>query len=182
MATDTSKLELTGMNKFEAGAVGTNGAMGSTLTAYLVKDGTANLNLAEATVSTVKVYGSDADYAAFDIAATKDFTVEIMGLKLSMLPTFFGGTYTASIATVPDAWEPPVKTPNIVLSVKMSTVDAAGGVIALNFPKCKVTTSLTGALEANMSNGVKVKFTVLSPIDGSGAALPYMKITGVSAS
>ena len=49
MATDSYKFEMTGLTTFSLGAVGADGAMGTSLTPYLVKDATATFNIAEPT-------------------------------------------------------------------------------------------------------------------------------------
>ncbi len=96
MATDSYKFEMTGLSAFLIGAVGANGAMGSVLAPYLVKDATAAFNIAEPTQTDINIYQSDTAYAVLNGKQPKDFSLELYGLKYSDLPTFMGGSYVAS--------------------------------------------------------------------------------------
>lgn len=178
MATDTYKFEMTDLSSFAVGAVGAAGAAGTSLTAYLIKDGTANFNLAEPTQSEVYIYNSDTAYAVLNGKQPKDFTVEILGLKLSDLPTFMGGTFVASVTTTPDTWKAPVAIPVIEKTVKLISKDNAGKAISLVFPRCQLVASVSGALSKDTLLGLKVKVNVLTPIDGSGVALSAMHVEG----
>lgn len=181
MATDSYKFELTDLTAFGVGAVGVDGAMGATLIDYIIKDGTANFNLAEPTQTDIDIYNSDTAYAVLNGKQPKDFTVEILNLKLSQLPVFMGGVFTVSpLAGTPDRWDAPVGIPTILMSVKMTSKDSAGNAVSLVFPKCQLIASMTGALSKTDLLGLKVKVVVLAPIDGTGAVLSSMGVEGES--
>lgn len=133
MATDSYKFEMTGLSTFSIGAVGADGAMGASLTPYLVKDATATFNIAEPTQTDVNIYQSDTAYAVLNGKQPKDFSLELFGLKLSDLPTFMGGTYVASVGSVPDRWNAPTTIPVITKSVKLVSKDGTGNAIGLVF-------------------------------------------------
>jgi len=182
MATDSYKFEMTGLTTFSLGAVGADGAMGTSLTPYLVKDATATFNIAEPTQTDVNIYQSDTAYAVLNGKQPKDFSLELFGLKLSDLPTFLGGTYTASVTTTPDRWDAPTTIPVITKSVKLVSKDGEGNAIGLVFPKCQLVASVNGSLSKDDLLGLKLKVVVLAPVNGSGTVLSAWGIDGEAAS
>ena len=182
MATDTTLYEMTGLSTFEVGAVGANGAMGATLTKYIVKDGTAAFNIAEPTQTDINIYQSSTAYAVLNGKQPKDFSLELFGLKLSQLPTFMGGTYVASIGSVKDRWNAPTTIPVITQSVKLTSVDSNGATVGLVFPKCQLVASMNGTLSKDDLLGLKIKVVILAPVDNTGVVLSSWGIDGVSAS
>jgi hypothetical protein len=181
MPTDSYKFELTDLTAFSVGEVGAAGAMGASLTDYTIKDGTANFNLSEPTQNEINIYNSDTPYALLKGRAPKDFTVEVLNLKLSQLPTFLGGAFVASVTTTPDRWNAPVIAPTIIMSVKLTSKDGAGNAVSILFPRCQLFSSMSGALSKTDLLGLKVKVVVLTPINGSGVALSAMGIDGEKA-
>jgi len=182
MATDSFKFEMTGLTNFSIGAVGVDGAMGETLIPYLVKDTTATFNIAEPTQTDINIYQSDTAYAVLNGKQPKDFSLELFGLKLSDLPTFMGGTYVASVTTVPDRWNAPTTIPVITMSVQLQSEDGLGNTITLVFPKCQLVGSVNGSLSKDDLLGLKLKVVVLAPVNGSGTVLSSWGIDGESAS
>jgi len=182
MATDTYKFEMTGLTDFAVGAVGVDGAMGATLVSYLVKDGTAAFNIAEPTQTDINIYQSDTAYAVLNGKQPKDFSLELFGLKLSQLPTFMGGTYTASVGAVKDRWNAPTVIPVITQSVKLTSKDGTGKSISLVFPKCQLVASMNGTLSKDDLLGLKIKVVILAPVNSSGTVLSSWGIDGESAS
>jgi len=181
MATDSYKFEMTGLTTFSVGAVGADGAMGATLTDYLVKDATATFNIAEPTQTDINIYQSDTAYAVLNGKQPKDFSLELFGLKLSQLPTFMGGAFVASVTTTPDKWSAPTTIPVITMSVKLVSKDGDGNPISLIFPKCQLVASTNGSLSKDDLLGLKLKVVVLAPVDGSGNVLPSWSILGEAA-
>lgn len=178
MAADTFKFEMTGLDKFSVGAVGLNGLMGTTLVDYLVKDGTAAFNIAEPTQTDINIYQSDTAYAVLNGKQPKDFSLELFGLKLSQLPIFMGGTFTASVGAVKDRWNAPTTIPVITQSVKLTSKDSNGKAISLIFPKCQLVASMNGTLSKDDLLGLKIKVVILAPTDGAGAVLSSWGIDG----
>ena len=178
MAADAQLFEMTGLSTFSIGAVGVDGAMGSTLTPYLVKDGTATFNIAEPTQTEIDIYQSDTAYAILQGKQPKDFSLELFGLKLSDLPTFMGGAFVASATTTPDRWNSPTTIPTIIMSVKLQTTDTLGQTVGLVFPKCQLVASVNGSLSKTDLIGLKLKVVVLAPVDGTGAILSSWGVDG----
>ena len=178
MAADAQLFEMTGLSTFSIGAVGVDGAMGDTLTPYLVKDGTASFNIAEPTQTEIDIYQSDTAYAILQGKQPKDFSLELFGLKLSDLPTFMGGAFVASATTTPDRWNSPTTIPVIIMSVKLQTKDSLGQTVGLVFPKCQIIASVNGSLSKTDLIGLKLKVVVLAPIDGSGNILSSWGVDG----
>lgn len=181
MATDSYKFEMTGLDSFSIGDVGVDGAMGASLTPYLVKDTTATFNIAEPTQTDINIYQSDTAYAVLNGKQPKDFSLELFGLKLSDLPTFLGGSYVASVGAVPDRWNAPTTIPVVTKSVKLNSKDSLGNTVALLFPKCQLVGSITGSLSKDDLLGLKLKVVVLAPVDGAGNVLSSWGIDGESA-
>ena len=181
MATDSYKFEMTGLTSFLIGAVGVDGAMGSTLIPYIVKDATATFNIAEPTQTDINIYQSDTAYAVLNGKQPKDFSLELFGLKLSDLPTFMGGSYVASAGATPDRWDAPTTIPVITKSVKLQSKDSLGNVIGLVFPKCQLVASVNGSLSKDDLLGLKLKVVVLAPVNGSGDVLSSWGIDGEAA-
>jgi hypothetical protein len=182
MAADAYKFELTGLTKVSLGAVGTAGTMGATLVDYLVKDGTANITIAEPTSTDVFIYQSDDPYAVLKSNSPKEITMELLGLKLSQLPTFMGGTFTPSVTTVKDKWSAPVTIPDLFVSAKFVSEESGGNPVGLGFIRCQILSSMAGAISKTDLIGIKVKLKVLTPVDISGVALPSWFIEGSSVS
>jgi len=182
MATDTTLYEMTGLTSFEVGAVGADGAMGTTLTKYNIKDGTASFNIAEPTQTEIYIYQSDTAYAILNGKQPKDFSVELFGLKLSQLSTFMGGTYVPSVTTVKDKWNAPTNIPVITQSVRLTSKDSNGKAVGLVFPRCQLVASMNGSLSKDDLLGLKVKVVILAPVTTAGVVLSSWGIEGESAS
>lgn len=180
MASDAQKFEMTGLETFSVGAVGSNGEMGGTLTPYLVKDGTATFNIAEPTQTEIDIYQSDTAYAILQGKQPKDFTTELFDLKLSELPSFMGGDFTAGSAGTKDRWNAPVTIPTIIMSVKLETKDSLGQTVGLVFPKCQIIASVNGSLSKTDLIGLQIKVVVLTPVDGTGTILSSWGVDGAT--
>lgn len=178
MATDSYKFEMTGLSACSMGAVGVDGAMGAVLVPYLVRDGKATLNIAPPSQTDIDIYQTDTAYAILNGKQPKDFTVDLLDLKLSQLPTFMGGTYTASVLTVPDRWDAPTIIPTIILSVKLSSKDGAGNAVSLVFPRCQIVASTNGSLSKTDLIGLTVKVNILAPVQSDGTILSSWGIDG----
>lgn len=176
---DTHKVELGGVIKFEMGAVGASGTMGSSLTQYLgIKEGTFTFSIAAPTVNDINIEESDFPYTQQLSGSPKSFSFELFGLKLSDLPKFLGGTFTAGSGGTKDKWEAPVTIPEIVQSIAITSKDGEGNESIYNFVKCRISAEMTQTNTKTDLIGLNVTAAILQPDDGSGTLTTPWFISG----
>lgn len=185
---DTTNVEVFGMDTFKMGPVGAAGTMGETLTTYTgVKDGTMTFAMDKPTKSDVNIYESDSPYAVILSGTTRSISLEIMGLKLSQLPAFLGGTFTAGVAATTvapiepatnDTWTEPAILPVIIQSIFAGSKDKAGKPLGFNFLRCQVTGGQSFSPSKTDGFGVQLELQILTPFDTEGNALGAREIIG----
>jgi len=166
---DTFKFELTGVESFSMGDVGTGGTMGSTLTQYVgVKEGTMTFDIAAPAANDINIEESDFPYATLLSGSPKSFTFELLGLVLSDLESFLGGTFTAGSGGTKDMWEAPTTIPTWEQSVEIVSKDSLGNSTVYNFVRCRINASLSQTVTKTDMIGLQVTCLILQPLDGSG--------------
>lgn len=166
---DTFKFELSGVISFKMGDVGAAGTMGTSLTQYLgVKEGTMTFDIAAPTSNDINIEESDFPYATQLSGSAKSFTFELLGLKLSQLPEFLGGTFTAGTGGTKDKWEAPTAIPNILQSVEIISKDSLGNSTTYSYVQCRVSGFLSQTNTKTDLVGLQVTFNITQPVDGSG--------------
>lgn len=172
---DTFKFELSGVVSFKMGDPGAAGVMGTSLVQYTgVKEGTMTFDLAAPTSNDINIEESDIAYATKLSGSPKSFTFELLGLNLSKVPKFLGGTFTAGSGGTKDKWEAPTAIAEIFQSVEIISKDVDGNSVVYNFVKCKVSGFLSQTNTKTDLIGLQVTFTILQPVNGSGTpTTPY---------
>lgn len=178
---DAQLFELGKISSLRIGAVGADGAM-ATLTASDdfndVLEGTINLAINPATESFIMVETSDEPIASQKKGSVKSFTLELMGLKLSQLPLFIGGTFTPGVGGTRDTYEFPTDEVDINLAVEFNTQDRNAGAGTYQFTKCAVLGSNTGTFTKDALRGLELKFTVLQPYTDAGVKTTARRFLG----
>ena len=180
---DTHKFELGGVDKFEMGDVGAGGTMGGTLTTYRgIKEGTFTFSLAAPTTNDINIEESDFPYTQQVSGSPQSFTFELFGLKLSEVPAFKGGTFTAGSGGTKDKWEAPTGIPDIIHSIAITSKDGEGNESVYSYVKCKIFAEQTQTNTKTDLIGLMVTATILQPDDGAGnLTTPYFVEGGVIA-
>jgi len=165
---DTFKFELSGVVSFKMGDVGAAGTMGSSLTQYTgVKEGTMTFDIAAPTSNDINIEETDFPYATQLSGAAKSFTIELLGLKLSDLEDFLGGTFTAGSSSK-DKWEAPSAIPNILQSVEIVSDDGLGNATTYSYVQCRVSGFQSQTNTKTDLVGLQLTFNITQPVDGSG--------------
>lgn len=176
---DTTKFELTGVESFKMGDCGAAGAMGGSLTQYVgIKEGTMTFDFAPPTISEIFIEESDTAYTTNTTGSAKSFTFELLGLKLSQVPKFLGGTFTAGSGGTKDKYAYPAAAADILQSVQFTSKDSEGHTAIYSFPKCRVSGAMSGTNTKTDTIGLNVTISILQPIDGSGVLLAPMTVEG----
>ena len=171
---DTFKFELSGIVTFKMGDVGAAGTMGTVLTEYTgVKEGTMTFDIAAPTVNDINIEETDFPYATQLSGAAKSFTFELLGLTLSVVPDFLGGTFTPGSGSK-DEWAAPSAIPSIIQSVEIVSKDSNGNATTYNYVKCRVSGFQSQTNTKTDLIGLQLTFSILQPVDGSGVpTTPY---------
>lgn len=171
---DTFKFELTGVVSFKMGDVGAAGTMGASLTQYTgVKEATMVFDMAPPTTTDVNIEEVEFPYNQAQAGTPQSFTFELLGLKLSELVNFRGGTFTAGSGSK-DKWEKDPAIANILQSIEIVSKDGDDNEMTYNFVKCRITTGQSQTNTKSDTIGLQVTASILQPIDGSGdPTVPY---------
>jgi len=172
---DNFKFELSGIVSFMMDDVGAEGTMGTMATQYTgIKGGTMTFDIAAPTSTDVNIYESDFPYATILSGSAKSFSFELFGLKLSQLPKFLGGTFTAGAVGTKDKWEAPSVIPNILQSVQIISKDSIGNAVAYSYVQCKVSGHQSQSVSKTDLIGLQLTFSITQPMDASGdPTTPY---------
>lgn len=172
---DTFKFELSGVVSFKMGDVGAAGTMGTSLTPYTgVKEGTMTFDIAAPTTNDINIEETDFPYATQLSGGAKSFTFELLGLKLSDLVAFLGGTFTAGTGGSKDKWEAPSAIPSILQSVEIVSKDSLGNATTYSYVQCRVSGFQSQTNTKTDLIGLQLTFNITQPVDGSGSpTTPY---------
>ena len=166
---DTFKFELSGVVSFKMGDVGAGGTMGTVLTQYTgVKEGTMTFDIAAPTSNDINIEEADTPYATQLSGAAKSFTFELLNLKLSELPKFLGGTFTAGVGGTKDKWEAPAAIPSILQSVEIISKDSLGNATTYSYVQCRVSGFQSQTNTKTDLVGLQVTMNITQPVDGTG--------------
>ncbi len=173
---DTFKFELSGVVSFKMGDVGAAGIPGTSLTQYTgVKEGTMTFDIAAPTTNDINIEETDFPYATQLSGAAKSFTFELLGLKLSDLDKFIGGTFTAGVGGTKDKWEAPSAIPNILQTVEVISKDSLGNATTYTYTQCRVSGFQSQTNTKTDLIGLQLTFNITQPVDGSGdPTVPYL--------
>ena len=172
---DTFKFELSGIVSFKMDDVGPAGTMGTMATQYTgIKDGTMTFDIAAPTSNDINIEESDFPYATLLSGSAKSFSFELLGLKLSELPAFLGGNFTAGTGGERDKWAAPSTIPNILQSVQIVSKDSLGNAATYSYVQCRVSGHQSQTNAKTDLIGLQLTFSITQPLDGEGEpTTPY---------
>jgi hypothetical protein len=155
-----------GIATIKFGAKGALDVMGTTLAALgKSAEGTVGLVIPEQTATSFRSEEDEAPpYQVKDNEAPMVFTVKIMDADSAAFLTLFGGTVTGS---APAVWEPALSSPQVELSVEVTTKNGT----IIKIPRGSISPSVDSKLTRKDFLGVDVKVTALKP--KSALVAPY---------
>lgn len=162
-----------GIAKIEIGAIGTDGAMGTTLKTlgYTTED-SVKFTFDDPEKKEYPVEEIDTPFFTSVKAGKKGFSFEVANPDIDTLVEVFGGTKTG---TGPAAtWSAPAVAPVIERSVKITPKIGFG----MDFPRVLITAKLSDSMGRNFLLGITVTGDVLAP---TKTTEPAMKIFNVPA-
>ncbi len=177
MATTFNSVDIT---KFEMGAVGAAGTMGTSLTQYnSIKEGTMVLGFEEPTTTNINIEESNVAFYIAPGEQVKEFRMTLLGLAMSDLVTFLGGTYTAGVGGTKDTYDFPTSPATIIQSVKLTSANSDGDPMVRLLSKVQIFASESQTLTKTDAIGLDIRGSVLIPVNGSGVPQIPVSYEGV---
>ncbi len=147
-----------GLSKIEVGDIGTDGAMGTTLSTlgYTYQD---TCKMTQDDPETTEHYAEEADDPIVSISrgGKTNFAFSIMDADLTVLKTLLGGTTTGTGAT--EKWEAPDKLPVIEKSVRITPEQG----LKFEIPRMKLVSKINAEFSKKGIMLIEVTGTVLQP-------------------
>lgn len=176
MATPFNSVNIT---KFEMGAEGADGAMGTSLTQYnAMKEGTVVLGFEAPTTTDINIEESNVAFYIAPGEQVMEVRMSILGLAMSDLVTFRGGTYTAGTGGTKDTWDMATSPATILQSVKLTSATTDGDPMVRLLSKCQIFAFESQTLTKTDAIGLDLIIRVLIPVNSSGVPQTPVSIEG----
>jgi len=176
MATNFNSVDIT---KFKMGAVGAAGTMGSSLTQYnALKTGTVILGFEAPATTDITIEESNVPFYIAPGDQVMEVRMSVLGLAMSDLVTFRGGTYVAGTGGTKDTWNMPTSPATILQSVELTSANTDGDPVVRNLSKCQIFAFESQTLTKTDAIGLDLIIRVLIPVDGSGVPQTPVSIEG----
>jgi hypothetical protein len=170
---------MVGVEGIEMGACGTNGLMGTVLTALgLFVPDSVIISFDEITNN--PIYVEDFDNSFIDLPSSegqpKSLTFSSRDVSPTAMKRFFGGDLSGEV------WTPPAQIAMLTQSVKVTTRAVGGYKYEYQFTKCTVFASLEGGLKKGDTASMKIRCSVNTPYDANNSPLSWGKLTRIPVS